>query len=157
MTPTPTPGSSVSVNQEVSGIVPSVLALRLANQLATIGAITPGIARDYDAVVAATVTSSLSNARLSVADIGDGSGRLVNGTTPLAQPLLVRATNTANPNTAFAPLTGAGNPLTLLNWNTWVANDPVTIGIRQRIGQTEPLTAGGYTKTITFTLSSTTP
>jgi hypothetical protein len=137
--------------------VPSVLALRLANQLATIGSITPGVARDYDAVVAATVTSSLGNARLSVADIGDGSGRLVNGTTPLAQPLLVRATNTANPNTVFAPLTGASSPLTLLNWNTWIANDPVTIAIRQRIAQTEPLTAGGYSKTITFTLSSTAP
>ena len=81
----------------------------------------------------------------------------MNGTTPLAQPLLVRASNSANPNTAFAPLTGASNPLTLLNWNTWVANDPVTIVIRQRIAQNEPLTAGGYAKTITFTLSSTAP
>ncbi len=137
--------------------MPSVLSLRLANQLAVLGSITPGIARDYDAAVAATVTSTLGNARLSVADLGDGSGRLVNGTTPLAQPLLVRASNSANPNTAFAPLTGASNPLTLLNWNTWVANDPVSIVIRQRIAQNEPLTAGGYAKTITFTLSSTAP
>ncbi len=137
--------------------MPSVLSLRLANQLAVLGSITPGIARDYDAAVAATVTSTLGNARLSVADLGDGSGRLVNGTTALAQPLLVRASNSANPNTAFAPLTGASNPLTLLNWNTWVANDPVSIVIRQRIAQNEPLTAGGYAKTITFTLSSTAP
>jgi hypothetical protein len=141
----------------VSGWVPSVLAVRLANQLATLGSITPGLARDYDAAVAASVTSTLGNARLSAADVGDGSGRLVNGASAFAQPLLVRATNGANPNTAFAPLTGTSNPLTLLNWTTWVSNDPVTIAIRQRIGQTEPLLAGGYSKTITFTLSSTTP
>jgi hypothetical protein len=155
VTPTPTPGESVSVDQEVSGTVPSVLALRLSDQLARLGSITPGLARDYDAAVAASVTSTLGNARLTAADVGDGSGRLVNGTTALAQPLLVRATNGANPNTVFAPLTG--NPVTLLNWSTWVANDPVTIAIRQRIGQNEPLLAGGYSKTVTFTLSSTTP
>ena len=52
----------------------------------------------------------------------------------------MRATNAANPNTVFAPLTGASNPLTLLTWNTWFSNDMVTIGIRQRIAQNEPLT-----------------
>ena len=69
----------------------------------------------------------------------------------------MRATNAANPNTVFAPLTGAGNPLTLLTWNSSLSNDLVTIGVRQRIGQTEPLTAGGYSATITFTLSTTQP
>ena len=52
----------------------------------------------------------------------------------------MRATNAANPNTVFAPLTGASNPLTLLTWNTWFSNDTVTIAIRQRIAQNEPLT-----------------
>jgi X-X-X-Leu-X-X-Gly heptad repeat protein len=137
--------------------VPTVLSLRLASQLAALGSITPGIARDYDAAVAATVTSTAGNATLSVADISNGTGRLANGTSELASPLLVRATNAANPNTVFAPLTGAGNPLTLLTWNTWFSNDPVTIAIRQRIGQNEPLLAGGYSKTITFTLSTSSP
>ena len=92
---------------------------------------------------------------LSVADVGDGTGRLVNGSTSLASPLLVRATNTANPSTAFAPLTA--NPVTLLSWNSWISNDAVTIGLRQRIAQNEPLLAGGYGKTILLTLSTTTP
>jgi X-X-X-Leu-X-X-Gly heptad repeat protein len=154
---TPTPFPSVSVDSDVSATVPGVLALRLSDQVAAIGSLTPGIARDYDASIVATVTSSAANATLTVADASDGNGRLTNGTAQLASPLLVRATNATTPNTAFAPLTGISNPLTLLTWNTFFANDSVTITVRQRIGQTEPLTAGGYTKTITFTLSSTTP
>jgi hypothetical protein len=47
--------------------------------------------------------------------------------------------------------------VTLLSYNTWFANDAVTIGFRQAITATEPLTAGGYAKTIRFTLSTTTP
>ena len=86
-----------------------------------------------------------------------GTGRLTNGATELASALQVRATNTANPNTAFTPLRGLTNPVTLLSYNTWFANDAVTIGFRQAISATEPLTAGGYTKTIRFTLSTTTP
>ena len=145
------------VQSDVTATVPGVLALRLSNQVAAIGSLTPGIARDYDATLAATVTSSAANATLTVADAGDGTGRLTNGTAQLASPLLVRATNAANPNTVFAPLTGSSNPLTLLTWNTFFANEAVTITVRQRIAQTEPLTAGGYTKTVTFTLSTTTP
>ena len=137
--------------------MPTVLSLRLANQLATLGSITPGIGRDYDAACAATITSTAGDATLSVADVSNGTGRLANGTSELASPLLVRATNAANPNTVFAPLTGASNPLTLLTWSTWFSNDTVTIGIRQRIAQNEPLLAGGYSKTITFTLSTSTP
>ena len=47
--------------------------------------------------------------------------------------------------------------MTLLSWNSWISNDAVTIGLRQRIAQTEPLLAGGYSKTILLTLSTTTP
>jgi hypothetical protein len=38
-----------------------------------------------------------------------------------------------------------------------VSNDPVTVTFNQTIGATEPLKAGAYTKTVTFTLSSTPP
>ena len=67
----------------------------------------------------------------------------------------MRATNTANPSTAFAPLTA--NPVTLLSWNTLDRQRRGDDRLRQRIAQTEPLLAGGYGKTITFTLSTTTP
>ena len=103
------------------------------------------------------MTSTAGNATLAVEDAGTGTGRLTNGTAMLASPLQVRATNAANPITAFAPLRGSTNPLTLLTYGTWFSNDAVTISFRQPISATEPLTAGGYTKTIRFTLSTTSP
>jgi X-X-X-Leu-X-X-Gly heptad repeat protein len=141
----------------VSATVPSVLGLKLNNTLATLGSLTPGVAAEYEASLAATVTSTVGTAILSVADVSSGTGKLTNGATELASPLQLKATNAANPNTAFAPLTGAGNPLILLTYSTWISNDAVTIGIKQPIGANEPLTRGSYSKTITFTLSTTTP
>ena len=114
----------------------------------------PGVANNYDASVAALVTSTAGNATLSVSDPGDGSGKLTNGTRQFQSPLLVKASNAANPNTAFAPLTGIANPLTLLTWPKEIANDPVTISVRQPVGATEPLLAGAYSKDVTFTLST---
>ena len=43
------------------------------------------------------------------------------------------------------------------SWNAPVSNDPVTIGFKQHISANEPLRTGAYTKTLTFTLSTTTP
>jgi X-X-X-Leu-X-X-Gly heptad repeat protein len=134
-----------------------VLGLTLNNPLATLGSLTPGVAAEYQTSLAATVTSSASNATLSVADVSSGTGKLTNGATELVSPLQVKATNAANPNTAFAPLTNASNPLILLTYSTWISNDAVIIGIKQPIGANEPLTRGSYRKTITFTLSTTTP
>jgi len=105
--------------------------------------------------VAALVTSTAGNATLSVSDPGDGSGRLTNGATRFASPLQVKATNAATPGSAFAPL--SGTPVTLLTWPKEISNDPVTISVRQPVSATEPLLAGGYTKTLTFTLSTTQP
>jgi hypothetical protein len=42
-------------------------------------------------------------------------------------------------------------------WTGPVSGDPVTIGFRQHIGETQPLRTGSYSKTLTFTLSTTTP
>jgi hypothetical protein len=38
-----------------------------------------------------------------------------------------------------------------------VANDAAPVGFRQSIGDTDPLRTGTYGKTLTFTLSTTTP
>jgi hypothetical protein len=141
----------------VSATVPTVLGLKLSNALATLGPLAPGVGTEYEATLAATVTSTAGNATLSVADVSSGTGKLTNGDTELASPLQVKATNAANPNKAFAPLTGASNPLILLTYSTWISNDAVTIGIKQPIGENEPLTRGNYSKTIAFTLSTTTP
>ena len=38
-----------------------------------------------------------------------------------------------------------------------MSNDLVNIAFKQHIGATEPLRTGSYSKTLTFTLSTTTP
>jgi cytochrome c len=147
----------VTTEGTVSADVPLVLALT-TNGPAMIGAITPGIAGDYTASVGAVVTSTAGNAALTVSDPDTTNpGKLINGTYALAQPIQVKATNTANPNSAFGPVTGASTPLTLLSWPRSVSSDAVTIGFKQSIGASETLRAGNYGKTLTFTLSTTTP
>jgi hypothetical protein len=85
----------------------------------------------------------------------DAPGHLVNGEFVLASPLEAGATNAANPAPAFAPITST--PVTLLTYPAAIALDPVTITFRQSIGDLEPLRTGAYSKTLTFTLSTTTP
>jgi hypothetical protein len=81
------------------------------------------------------------------------TGRLVNGAFALAEPLQARA-DTA----AFAPLsTTASTPLALHGYTGPVSNDAVTIGFRQHIAADQPLRTGSYNKTLTLTLSTTTP
>ena len=70
---------------------------------------------------------------LSVAD----PGYLTNGSFRLQEPLRVQITP--------APWTGP------------VSNAAVTIAFQQHIGRTEPLRTGTYSRTLTFTLSTTNP
>jgi sugar phosphate isomerase/epimerase len=150
-------GASIAVQSPVGGDVASQLSLSITGQ-ATFGAFTPGTARDYTATLLADVVSTMPDAALSVVDsTTNATGHLVNGTYALQQPLKMRATNSANPNTAFAPLSESGAPLALLTWTGPTAGDKVTLGFQQSIAATENLLRGSYTKTLTYTLSSTTP
>ena len=119
-----------------------MLSINVASTGPTLGPIIPGIAGTYDASVTATLTSTTGNATLSIADADSGTGRLTNGTTELSSALQVRATNAANPNTAFTNLRGLTNPVALLSYSTALANEPVTITVRQTIAATQALTAG---------------
>jgi hypothetical protein len=102
------------------------------------------------------VSSSAAETTLSVTDnSATAPGRLVNGAFALETPVQVAATNAANPSTAFGPL--SGTPLTLLTYSAPIANDPVTIALKQPVTALEPLRTGSYSKTLTFTLSTTTP
>ena len=52
----------------------------------------------------------------------------------------------------------SGSPLTLKTWSAPVSNDPVTVAFTQSIGANdERLRTGAYSKTLTFTLSTTQP
>ncbi len=137
----------------VGGTVPATLSLTLGTP-AAFGAFTPGVDKSYEANTTATVTSTAGDATLSVTDpSATATGRLVNGTFALGEPLQAKANAGA-----FAPLsTTAGAPLALLIYPGPVSNDAVTVGFRQHIAANQALRTGSYSKTLTFTLSTTDP
>ena len=85
------------------------------------------------------------------------TGHLVNGAFSLPQPLQARARNAANTGTAYTNVGSAASPLNLLTWSAPISNDAVTLGFSQAIGANDALRTGSYSKTLTFTLSTTTP
>jgi len=141
---------------DVGGSVPATLSLNLAAP-AVLGPFLPGVGKEYTATSKATVISTAGDAALSVVDSSTTApGKLVNGTFSLNQPLKAQASSPATgPAGAFAAL--SGTPLTLASWTGPVANDEVTIGYSQTILASEPLRTGSYSKTLTYTLSTTNP
>jgi hypothetical protein len=138
------------VTSPVTGNVPATLSLELGSTV-NLGTFVPGVGRAYETTIPATVTTTAGDATLTVADPdAHAPGRLVNGSFSLRQPVEVRAGGSA-----FAPL--GATPLTLLSYAAPAANDVVTLGFRQSIAADEPLRTGTYSKTLTFTLSTTTP
>jgi hypothetical protein len=147
---TNTPGTA-------TGTVPATLALTLGTP-ATFGAFTPGLDKDYTASTTATVISTAGDAALSVADPSStNTGKLMNGTFTLANPLQASATSAGGTGGPLTAIGGSAIPLTLLTYNAPKSNDAVTISFKQTIGRTEALRTGAYSKTRTFTLSTTTP
>ena len=125
---------------------------------ATFGAFTPGVARDYTASTTANVISTAGDALLSVADPSStATGRLVNGTFSLPTALQARAASPAGTGGALANVGGSAAPTPLLSYSNPISNDPVTVTFQQRIGANDALRTGAYSKTLTFTLSTTTP
>jgi GH35 family endo-1,4-beta-xylanase len=116
---------------DVGAQVPATLALLLDGN-AGFGSFVPGVA-------ALSVVDPSANA----------PGHLVNGTFSLAQPLQAAVSGD------FAAV--SGTPLTLHTYDGPVSNDVLTVRFKQSIGATEPLRTGTYAKTLTFTLSTTTP
>jgi X-Pro dipeptidyl-peptidase len=127
----------VGIDSVVGGSVPATLALTLGAPV-QFGAFTPGVAKDYTAGTTATVLSTAGDATLSVADpSATNTGKLVNGTFALA-----------------TPLQGLG---VIKTWTAPTSNEVVPITFKQSIAANEPLRTGTYSKTLTFTLSTTTP
>jgi hypothetical protein len=124
---------TTSTDGTVGGSVPATLSLTLGAP-ASFGAFTPGVAKDYAAQTSATVTSTAGDAALSVAP---SPAYLANGSFSLPEPLQVT--------------------LSKASWTAPVSNDPVTIAFKQHINASDPLRTGTYAKTLTFTLSTTTP
>jgi beta-glucosidase len=141
----------------VGGTVPATLSLTLGPP-AAFGNFTPGVTADYTAATTANVISTAGDATLSVADPSStATGHLVNGTFSLPSPLQARARNAANSGTAYNNVGSSASPLNLLTYSAPVSNDAVSLQFSQHIGSTDALRTGSYTKTLTFTLSTTTP
>lgn len=124
--------ADVSSPGEAGGTVPATLALSLGAP-ASLGAFTPGVAKEYTATTTANVVSTAADATLTHSE----PGHLTNGAFSLQQPLQVT--------------------LSKASWTGPVSNDQVTIGFKQAIGANEPLRTGAYSTTLTFTLSTTSP
>jgi hypothetical protein len=124
--------TSVSTSGDVGGTVPATLGLTLGAP-ASFGAFTPGVAHTYTAQTTADVVSTAGDAALSVSD----PGQLANGAFTLPQPLQVD----------IAPA----------SWSGPVSHGTSTIAFTQPIGANDPLRTGSYSRTLTFTLSTTSP
>ncbi|MBE2316672.1 choice-of-anchor M domain-containing protein [Solirubrobacter sp. CPCC 204708] len=137
------------VEQPIGGTVGAVLALELGTPR-SLGTFVPGRAQTYTITTTATVTSTLRDARLTVADPSPTvTGHLINGDSALATPLHIAADGGA-----LAPLSA---PVTLRTFPRAVAGEPVALAFQQSIGAREGLDVGSYGKTLTFTLTTSTP
>ncbi|MDA0168388.1 Ig-like domain repeat protein [Solirubrobacter taibaiensis] len=146
-----------SVEGTVGGTVPATLSLTLGTP-GSFGAFAVGVTRTYEATTTANVVSTAGDATLSVSDPSTtATGRLINGTFSLPQPLQARARNAANTGTAYNNVGSSASPLNLLTYGGPVSNDAVTLQFSQLINANDVLRTGAYGKTLTFTLSTTTP
>jgi hypothetical protein len=91
------------------------------------------VQNDYSAQTTATVTSTAGDATLAVSE----PGHLTNGAFSLAEPLRVEFSKAA--------------------WTGPTTNENVDVTFKQLIKRTDPLRTGSYSKTVTFTLSTTQP
>jgi hypothetical protein len=116
------------------------------------------VARTYEASMSGNVISTAGDAPLSVHDpSSQNTGHLVNGSFFLPQPLQARARNAANTGTAYNNVGSSASPLNLLAWDGPISNDAVSLQFRQRVNSNDALRTGTYSKTLTFTLSTTQP
>lgn len=146
------PAVATPIGGDVGGAVAATLSLTVGAP-AAFAAFTPGVARDYTAALNANVVSTAGLATLTIADPSTvATGRLVNGTFALEQPLQAKAKDGA-----FVPVGGTSAPSTLVTYTGPVSNDNVPVGFKQSIGANEALRTGAYAKTLTLTLSTSTP
>jgi hypothetical protein len=136
-------------------MTPATLSLTLGTP-AAFTPFTPGVAKSYTASTTATVISTAGDATLSVTDpSANVPGHLVNGAFSLPSALTAKAASPLGTAAAGGAVSGA--PLTLETWSNPASNDVSTVTFTQAIGANDALRTGTYSKTLTFTLSTTTP
>ena len=138
--------------------MPATLSLTLG-AAPQFGALTPGVTRTYEASTTANVISTAGDALLSVADpSSDHTGHLVNGSFFLPQPLQATGSQRGQHGhgvqqrrlvgLAAEPAARTAAP---------ISNDAVSLQFSQLVNANDALRTGTYSKTLTFTLSTTNP
>ncbi len=145
-----------STTSTAGGTVGATLSLSLGGPATFGGGFAPGVPKDYTAATTANVISTAGDAALSVTDPSTTApGHLVNGAFSL--PTALKAVGTSPAGTSAGTGSLGGSPLALLSWSNPVSNDPVQVLFTQSIAANDALRTGSYAKTLTFTLSTTTP
>ncbi len=163
-----TAASAVSVKVEmvhsfpvgVHGEVPFTQTLTSYCTEVNLGHFIPAEAKTYTNTCNVTATDTDAASRLTAEDASaTDTGHLVQGTYDLPDPLEVQAAAEERGITTGAQTlaTSLGHPQTLLNFAEPFADNLLTVKFTQKIGKKDPLHTGVYAKTITLTLSTTTP
>ena len=122
----------IGENGSAGGTVPATLSLAMGPN-ATFGAFRPGVAKDYTATTTANVISTAGDAALSVSDPGPPDQRRVLVAVAAGGRVLQGGVDGSHVQ--------RGGDVTF----------------KQHIGASDALRTGAYSKTLTFTLSTTTP
>ena len=102
--------------------------------------------------------STAGDALLSVADPATtNTGKLVNGAFALPTVLKASAASPLGVSAGSGNVGGSASPTSLLTYAAPASNDVATLTFTQDIGSTDALRTGAYSKTLTFTLSTSTP
>ena len=143
------------------GDVPATLNLTLGTPTAFAPFI-PGVGKDYTATLTTQLLSTAGDATLTVSDpSATQTGHLMNGAFPLSAALQVAGARPVTPPAeppalVFAPIGGSSAPTTVLTYDGPL-NETDTLTFKQPIAATDSLRTGSYSKTLTFTLSTTNP
>jgi len=150
---------SIGAAGDPGGSVPATLNLTLGTP-AAFSPFIPGVGQTYSTTLAAQILSTAGDAALTVVDPSDtNTGKLVNGTYTLTEKVQVGAVKgdaPAGTQPTMAPLGGNSAPTQLVTYDGPV-NGALTVTFKQAIAATEALRTGSYSKTLTFTLSTTQP
>ncbi|MBE2317684.1 ThuA domain-containing protein [Solirubrobacter sp. CPCC 204708] len=141
----------VTAEGTVKAAVPASLGLSIGE--IRFDPFAPGVTATYQGRGTATVTSSWPATRLAVHDASaTNTGRLVNGTSVIGRNMQV-----ADWFGNYQDVSNATNARVVALWSAPLASAAVPLNFRQSVLNTDALSAGEYTKTLTFTLSSPTP
>jgi len=125
-----------------------------------LGHFIPAEAKTYTNTCNVTATDTDAASRLTAEDASaTDTGHLVQGNYDLPDLLEVQAAAEERGITTGVQTlaTSLGHPQTLLNFAEPFADNLLTVKFTQKIGKKDPLHTGVYAKTITLTLSTTTP